>query len=369
MQATPNSEGTLPHQESKRIIEDLFPVQARIDDFQDAEDTVPGAVANNGYASAVIGSIQHGASGTLDKEPVEQGSSDTLRDDRRPIIIPGEDDDVYDGSSDTIRDEESNDAMAEEGAPLGRNSNATIGDGEKQDRGAQQNNALDRRSSNTSDDLEKGETDSQEHDQVNQTGDDTSQTQWKNNVVGWDGPNDPQNPHNWKKSKKYTVTVFYSSMTFCITFASSVFSTATVVTAKMYGVSNEVMTLGTSLFVFVSAHPKHHPHPALTKIPGFRPRPNNMGSPLRTLRSQVSSLLRVLRLYHLSNPCCCSPKHRNNHALSIPRWLFRVGTIGDNRGNTGRLLGPCRERFRSWPVLGRDIHWACGGTHRGGLPH
>lgn len=33
-------------------------------------------------------------------------------------------------------------------------------------------------------------------------------------------------------------------MTFCLTFASSVFSTATMVTAKLYGVSNEVMTLG-----------------------------------------------------------------------------------------------------------------------------
>lgn len=38
-------------------------------------------------------------------------------------------------------------------------------------------------------------------------------------------------------------------ITFCITFASSVFSTATFVAAREFHVSTEVMTLGTSLFV------------------------------------------------------------------------------------------------------------------------
>lgn len=57
---------------------------------------------------------------------------------------------------------------------------------------------------------------------------------------------------NWKTSKKWILTLSFSSLTFCITFASSVFSTAQQVTAKEYGVSSEVMTLGTSLFVLVS---------------------------------------------------------------------------------------------------------------------
>lgn len=38
-------------------------------------------------------------------------------------------------------------------------------------------------------------------------------------------------------------------MTVCVTFASSVFSTASTVTAEKFGVSQEVMVLGTSLFV------------------------------------------------------------------------------------------------------------------------
>ena len=91
------------------------------------------------------------------------------------------------------------------------------------------------------------------------------------NVVGWEGmvffllfyvrfnlteiyiigPDDPQNPQNWPKSKKYVVTVLYAILTFTLTFSSSIFSTATLATSKEFGVSTEVMTLGTSLIVLV----------------------------------------------------------------------------------------------------------------------
>ncbi|KIN05524.1 hypothetical protein OIDMADRAFT_38051 [Oidiodendron maius Zn] len=69
------------------------------------------------------------------------------------------------------------------------------------------------------------------------------------NLIEWDGPDDPDNPMNWGRTKKWIVTVMLGLMTFCVTFASSVFSNATVPTAKEYGVSTEVTTLGTSLFV------------------------------------------------------------------------------------------------------------------------
>ncbi|KAF4313514.1 Major facilitator superfamily [Botryosphaeria dothidea] len=68
-------------------------------------------------------------------------------------------------------------------------------------------------------------------------------------LIEWDGPDDPDNPMNWPTWWKWTVTTSLGLMTFCITFASSVFSTATMVTAEKFGVSTEVMTLGTSLFV------------------------------------------------------------------------------------------------------------------------
>lgn len=46
-------------------------------------------------------------------------------------------------------------------------------------------------------------------------------------LVDWDGPNDPGNPHNWPKWKKALCTVSMGTLNFCVTFSSSVI-TATV---------------------------------------------------------------------------------------------------------------------------------------------
>ncbi|KAL5336386.1 major facilitator superfamily domain-containing protein [Aspergillus crustosus] len=70
------------------------------------------------------------------------------------------------------------------------------------------------------------------------------------NLVEWDGPEDPENPQNMPKWRKWLITMTLSSMTMWLTFASSVFSTATRVTAVQFNVSTEVMTLATSLVVF-----------------------------------------------------------------------------------------------------------------------
>ena len=75
------------------------------------------------------------------------------------------------------------------------------------------------------------------------------------NLIDWDGPDDPENPMNWTFSRKVLSTGTMATLTLVITFASSVFSTATVVVAREYGVSNEVTILGTSLFVLVCAAP------------------------------------------------------------------------------------------------------------------
>ncbi|CAL3973527.1 unnamed protein product [Diplocarpon coronariae] len=69
------------------------------------------------------------------------------------------------------------------------------------------------------------------------------------NLVEWDGPDDPENPMNWAPRKKWTITVALGLMTFCVTFASSVFSNATTSVAELYHISTETATLGTSLFV------------------------------------------------------------------------------------------------------------------------
>lgn len=71
------------------------------------------------------------------------------------------------------------------------------------------------------------------------------------NLVWWDGPDDPHNPMNWPRSKKWIVTITFAAMTVWITLTTSVFSATTLVIAKEFGVSTNVTTLGMSLPIFV----------------------------------------------------------------------------------------------------------------------
>ncbi|RDW82201.1 MFS general substrate transporter-65 [Coleophoma cylindrospora] len=95
-------------------------------------------------------------------------------------------------------------------------------------------------------DVEKGDDVENEPDPEEGT---PEEQQRDPNLVEWDGPNDPGNPMNWSVGKKWIVTIALGFLTFVITFASSVFSTSTIAVAVRFGVSTEVSTLGTSLFV------------------------------------------------------------------------------------------------------------------------
>ena len=68
-------------------------------------------------------------------------------------------------------------------------------------------------------------------------------------IVDWDGPNDPGNPVNMSKARKWLITISLSLTNFTTTFASSVFSSANGQTARLFHVSEEVMVLGTSLYL------------------------------------------------------------------------------------------------------------------------
>ncbi|KAL2222010.1 putative MFS multidrug transporter [Thermoascus aurantiacus ATCC 26904] len=85
---------------------------------------------------------------------------------------------------------------------------------------------------------------------ISAAADDNRKPEKDPNLVEWDGPDDPENPQNWPTWKKWLITMTLSTMTVWITFASSVFSTATLATAEEFHVSTEVTTLGTSLVVF-----------------------------------------------------------------------------------------------------------------------
>ena len=68
-------------------------------------------------------------------------------------------------------------------------------------------------------------------------------------IVGWNGTDDVENPVNFSRAKKWRITMVTALITFCVSFASSIFSAATSLTALEFGVSMEVMILGVSLYV------------------------------------------------------------------------------------------------------------------------
>jgi MFS family permease len=69
------------------------------------------------------------------------------------------------------------------------------------------------------------------------------------NLVTWDGPDDPENPQNWPRRAKLLRSSAPLAVIFSIAFASSIFGSAADITAREYGVSREIMSLGVALFV------------------------------------------------------------------------------------------------------------------------
>ncbi|KAK7204377.1 major facilitator superfamily protein [Myxozyma melibiosi] len=69
------------------------------------------------------------------------------------------------------------------------------------------------------------------------------------NVVGWDGPDDPANPFNFSNRRKWCITMIAAMVTFCVAFASSVFTAGIADIAADFGVSTTVATLGLTVYI------------------------------------------------------------------------------------------------------------------------
>ncbi|CAK7271315.1 hypothetical protein SEPCBS119000_004537 [Sporothrix epigloea] len=71
----------------------------------------------------------------------------------------------------------------------------------------------------------------------------------KDVLVDFDGPDDPYRAINWPTRKKIVTTMVYGFVTMTATWASSAYSAGTAQVAEEFGVSFEVATLGTALFL------------------------------------------------------------------------------------------------------------------------
>ncbi|KIW71776.1 hypothetical protein PV04_00013 [Phialophora macrospora] len=68
-------------------------------------------------------------------------------------------------------------------------------------------------------------------------------------LVDFDGPDDPENPKNWTKARRWGITISMGLMTFVVTFSSSIYAVAIEPVAKEYHIGYVPSTLGVSLFL------------------------------------------------------------------------------------------------------------------------
>lgn len=68
-----------------------------------------------------------------------------------------------------------------------------------------------------------------------------------NDVVDFDGPDDPYRPINWPLSKKLTHTALYGLTTMTTPWTSAIYSPAMDAIAEHFRVSKEVAVVGLSL--------------------------------------------------------------------------------------------------------------------------
>ncbi|KAL9949816.1 hypothetical protein ACHAQF_008528 [Verticillium nonalfalfae] len=68
-------------------------------------------------------------------------------------------------------------------------------------------------------------------------------------LVDYEGPDDPYHPLNWPTKKKFLTTLLYGFVTMTATWASSSYAAGTEQIATQFRVSKQVATLGTSLYL------------------------------------------------------------------------------------------------------------------------
>ena len=67
-------------------------------------------------------------------------------------------------------------------------------------------------------------------------------------VVGWDGPDDPLNPHNWGTPRRVVATILVSLITFSVTATSSIDAAITKQSSEEYHVSLAAGSLTTGMY-------------------------------------------------------------------------------------------------------------------------
>ncbi|KAH3980167.1 hypothetical protein HBI70_010540 [Parastagonospora nodorum] len=68
-------------------------------------------------------------------------------------------------------------------------------------------------------------------------------------VVDWYGPDDPQNPRNWSRAKRFFVTFEICFLTFSVYIGSAIYTPGLIDVTQVFGVAQVPATLGLTLYV------------------------------------------------------------------------------------------------------------------------
>ncbi|KAG0652924.1 Citrinin biosynthesis cluster MFS transporter mrr1, partial [Hyphodiscus hymeniophilus] len=160
----------------------------------------------------------------------------------------------------------------------------------------------------------------------------------ESNLVAWTLPYDAENPLQWSYRKRWAITGAMGGMTVVVSFASSVFSSATVATAEEFHVSTEVTTLGTSLYILVRLQ-GNHCGTRLT-FEGLWLRTSALGTCVRISWTMDALLWCIYRVLYFSSPSGRCAKPGDNHALPILGGIFGAGPLAVTAGVLSDMWGP-----------------------------
>lgn len=162
-------------------------------------------------------------------------------------------------------------------------------------------------------------------------------------------PNDPRNPMEWSQVKKWTIVLTVAIMTLAVSFVSSAYSGGTKQVILEFGISQEVATLGVSLFVL-----------------GFAVGPL-LWAPLSELYGRQVLFFGTYAMLTLWNAAAAGA----NNAAALIVFRFLAGTFGSspltNAGGVIADMMSANQRgigmaiFAAAPFLGPVIGPICGG--------
>lgn len=191
-------------------------------------------------------------------------------------------------------------------------------------------------------------------------------------IVDWWGPEDPENPQNWSRAKKFFVTFEICFLTFSVYIGSAIYSAGIESVMVTFGVSQVASTLGLTLFVIGYALGPMIWAP-MSEIPQIGRNPVYIGTLILFVVLQVPTALAVnfgmLMAFRFLTGFIGSPSLATGGAsigdMYTPAkrtYGIAVWGIGAVSGPTlGPVVGGWAAEFKGWKWPIWELMWLSGG--------